>query len=160
MYLTLVALGFFLVYSFLFYLFPLFFKNTIPNFRQISFRSLFFIFIICLVSFVASFNIKDLETSNRILHIFGGGFMGFLICFLVFKDTKIDINRLQFFIFSFFVVTSLGVANEILEYFLQNYLSLSFAKTANDTWLDLISNSIGIIIASVVFLPFAKNKTK
>ncbi|MDP3800174.1 MAG: hypothetical protein Q8Q90_02000 [bacterium] len=158
-YLILITFGFFLVYSFLFYLFPLFFKNTIPSSKEFSFVSLFYILISCLVAFTASFSVKDLDLSNRILHTFGGGFITFLVCFLVVKNTKLQISRFQFFTFSFLVVISLGAANEILEYFLQNYLSFSFAKSANDTWLDLISNTVGALIASVILVPFVKKNS-
>ena len=125
-YLILISFGFFLVYSFLFYLFPLFFKNTLPSYKNLSFSSYFLILSICIVAFIASFSVKDLDLSNRILHTFGGGFVTFFVCFLVVKDTNLQISRFQFFVFSFLVTVSLGAANEILEYFLQNYLNFSF----------------------------------
>ena len=134
----------------------MFFKNTLPSYKNLSFSSYFLILSICIVAFIASFSVKDLDLSNRILHTFGGGFVTFFVCFLVVKDTNLQISRFQFFVFSFLVTVSLGAANEILEYFLQNYLNFSFAKSANDTWLDLISNTFGALIAATILVPFIK----
>ncbi len=55
-----------------------------------------------------------MELSNRVLHVFGGGFLAFLICFLAALDSRVRIRRFQFFLFSFLIVIALGVANEIL----------------------------------------------
>jgi hypothetical protein len=157
MYLFLVALGLCVTYFLLYLLFPTFFKETIPAMGRRSLYSLAVIVGLSVLVFAISFAIRDSELSNRVLHIFGGGFLSFLICFIVVKDTKLQIDRLQFFVFSFLVVISLGAVNEMLEYFLQNYFNFSFAKTANDTWLDLISNSVGALIAAVILVPFIKN---
>lgn len=156
MYLFLVLLGWIVTYFSLYFLFPAFFKSPRPVLGWRSARSLGLVIAFSLLIFAISFSIKDLELSNRVLHIFGGGFLSFLVCFLVAKDTKINIGRFQFFTFSFLVVLSLGAANEMLEYVLQNYFNFSFAKTANDTWLDLISNFLGALIAGVFLTPFAK----
>ena len=99
-----------------------------------------------LISFSAS---GDL--SNRLLHALTGGFVSFFICFLVVKNANFRITRFQFFIFSFLVVTALGVANEILEFALQNYAEISITQTVNDTWLDLISNTLGSFLAASIF---------
>jgi hypothetical protein len=108
--------------------------------------------------YFVAFAIQDQELSNRFLHAFGGGFLGFLTCFLAAKDSSVVINKFQFFIFSVLIVIALGVANEILEFLLQNYVGIVFATSVNDTWLDLISNTIGIFIASAIFIPLVRNK--
>jgi hypothetical protein len=96
------------------------------------------------------------EFSNRVLHAYGGGFMAFLVCFLVVRDSKLSLTKFQFFIFSFLIVAALGVANEILEFFLQNYAGMIFSSHINDTWYDLMSNTIGSLIATVCFVPCIK----
>lgn len=156
MYVFLVALGYCVAYLFLFFLYPLFFKNIVST---VTWRSLYSVaYVIFLYIFISliSTNISDVDLSNRILHIFGGGFLSFFVCFLVVKDTGLRITKFRFFTFSFLIVVALGVGNEIFEYFLQNYSSLSFAKTANDTWMDLISNCVGALIAAACFVPFIK----
>ena len=156
MYLLLIAFCYSIAYLLLWFLFPAFFEGSIDRPHRRSLRSIGSIVLLSLLVSVISMQIKDLELSNRFLHAFGGGFLSFFVCFLVVKDTRITISRFQFFVFSFLVVIALGVGNEILEYILQNYTPLSFAKTANDTWLDLISNCVGALIAAVPLVYFIR----
>ena len=157
MYLFLVLLGWIVTYFSLYFLFPYFFNGAAPALSRRSWYSIIGTVAFSAFIFAASSNIRDPELSNRILHIFGGGFLSFLVCFLAVKDSGLNIGRFQFFVFSFLVVLSLGAVNEMLEYVLQNYFNFSFAKTANDTWLDLISNSAGALIAGVFLTPFIKH---
>lgn len=90
----------------------------------------------------------------------GGAFISYLACFLVVEDRNIKINKIQFFIFSALVVTTLGVGNELLEFFLQHYTHLVFSNDSLDTWLDLASNTAGIFIAALVFTPFINKEEK
>lgn len=146
-----------LLYFGLIYLFPVFFVGTWPANRRQTLLSLVLIIIVTFIIFSINAKIQDPLLENRFQHALGGGFLGFFVCFLAWRSSSVTINRFQFFFFSFLFVIMLGVANEILEYFLQNYTSLHFASTVNDTWLDLLSNVIGILIASVVFLPFRRH---
>lgn len=156
MYLILVALGFCFVYIFLLFLYALFFNNTFPALRLRFVYSVIWILLLYTVVSLSAGNIENLEFSNRVLHVFAGGFLAFFVCFLVVKDLKLRMSRFHFIVFSLLVVSALGVANEVIEYFLQNYTSLSFATSANDTWMDLMSNSLGAFIATVIFTPFIK----
>lgn len=104
--------------------------------------------------YLVSSKISDLELGNRIIHAFGGGFLAYLVCFFAVKDDRIKIDSVKFFIFSFMLVMTLGIGNEIAEYFLQNYLNFSAAPSINDTWLDLMSNIAGTLIAALCFTPF------
>jgi hypothetical protein len=115
---------------------------------------LLIIFVLSILGYIIAFSIPNPELGNRILHGFGGGFMALLAFFLAVKDTNIKLRKFQFFFFSLAVVAALGVANEILEFFLQNYVGLIFAESINDTWYDLISNTVGSLIAALLFLPF------
>jgi hypothetical protein len=155
MYLVSILIGMCLVYWLLLFLFPLFFSSTTPS-RAVSLSSMIYIILSGGLAFALSFSVAGAELSNRIMHVFGGGFLGFFTCFLAAKDSRIRTGKLQFFIFSFLIVTALGVANEIIEFVLQTYWHLDFAESVDDTWLDLISNCGGILIASICTVPFVK----
>ena len=161
MYLLALTIGYGLAYVGLCALFPHFFENAFLKPGAISKKSLAYIVAFACVVFVVSAGISDMELSNRVLHVFGGGFLAFFICFLAARDSRVRIRRFQFFLFSFLIVIALGVANEILEFFLQNYFHFGFTRNVNDTWLDLISNVAGALIASLCLLLFVpKSKTK
>jgi len=155
-----MVLGFCFVYGFLYLLFPLFFNNSLASLTKRSLLSITSIILIWIAVWHISGQIPDLDWSNRFLHVFGGGFLSSLICFLAILDSRLSITKFRFFVFSFLIVLSLGVANEILEYFLQEFTSLSFANTANDTWMDLISNTVGALIALVCLTPFIRPAEK
>ncbi len=157
MYLLLITFGMCLTYICLFFLFSFFFKNTITPLNRTFLYSFFYIIIFSFIVFSISFGIPNHELGNRILHTFGGGFLSFFVCFLVVKDSNLQIRRFQFFVFSFLIAMSLGIFNEIIEFFLQNYAHIIFAITPHDTWLDLMSNCLGALIASICFVPFVKN---
>jgi hypothetical protein len=114
--------------------------------------------VLSIVSYWISFLIPDVQFSNRFLHAFGGGFLGFLVCFLAVKDNNLKIDRFRFFVFSFLIVIALGVANELMEFILQTYTHFIFSPTSTDTWLDLASNLVGIILAAAIFVPFVSRK--
>ncbi|MES2623172.1 MAG: hypothetical protein V4576_02060 [Patescibacteria group bacterium] len=140
-------------YTVLFYFFPFFFNEN----KQVVKPKLFsYLLIIALsiIGYYISFNIPDPIFANRFLHGFGGGFMAFFTCFLAARDSKITSGKLRFFILSALIVTALGVGNEILECILQYYNIMISADTINDTWLDLISNTTGMLIASMCFVSF------
>lgn len=154
MYLLTVAICLCIAYLFFLFIFPIFFKEKGHPIELHIWRSVAIIFVCSLIGYGIALSIPNPDLGNRFLHTFGGGFMAFFTCFLVVKDRRLQINRLQFFIFSFLVVIALGVANEILECILQNSGIIVAATSLNDTWFDLISNTVGALIASVVFVPF------
>jgi hypothetical protein len=156
-----IAIGLVLTYLILYkLLFPRFFDEPISKLGQKSLFSLLIIVIISVANYLLIYYFLDIESGigNRILHAFGGGFMTFLVCYLVVKDSRLPINKFQFFIISVLIVASLGIVNEIYEFILQNYFDVLAAATINDTWLDLISNSVGTLVASVCFVPFVNRK--
>ena len=158
LYLLTITIGLCVSYIALFFLFPYFFNHAR---NKLSLKSLASILIICTISLVSCYialGIHDKETGNRILHIFGGGFTAFLVCFLAVKDSGVRLRKFQFFIFSSLVVIALGVLNELIEFFLQYYFHIISAKTGIDTWLDLTSNMVGIFIAGICFVPFVSRK--
>ncbi len=153
-YLLLLTVAMCAAYLLLYFGFTYFFTNKIANLGSGSLVSIVYISLFSLASYGVSVLIADLELANRILHVFGGGFLAFLVCFLVVRDSKVAVTRFQFVVLSFLVVVALGVANEIAEFFLQNYLAYTAALTINDTWLDLISNVVGASLAAFIFTPF------
>ncbi len=142
-------------YFALLFLFPYFFegrKFSIGSSKK-SLRSVGIILSLVLVFFVFMYNIPDPIISNRVEHALCGGFLAFVICFLAARDSKVRINKFQFFLFSALLVTALGVGNEIAEFIVQNTTSLVMSSYINDTWLDLISNTTGLLVAAAFLTP-------
>lgn len=155
LYVTLVTLAMCIAYAFLFKLFPYFFGALRQRFSHNSVSSLAWIVIGMLVSFALVAIAPSQAIGNRLLHAVTGGFMLFFTCFLAARDSRVRIGAFQFFFFSALLVTTFGVANEIAEYVLQERLGVFlFAATVSDTWLDLISNTLGLLVASVCLVPF------
>ncbi len=156
MYQSFISIGLSFIYLLLFLLLPWFFYNTRAKPNAKSIASLIIIALVSLLSYFIALNIPNEWLGNRIQHIFGGGFLSFLICFFVVKDAGLRLTKFQFFIFSYLIVTILGVGNELIEFFLQSYFDFTFARTVDDTWLDLTSNAIGALIAAAIFIPLIK----
>jgi hypothetical protein len=141
------------------YLLHYFFKNSRPPALTINWLiSCLIILVVSLLVYLINYSIEDVELGNRIIHAFGGGFLAYLVCFLAAKDSQLSVDNLKFFIFAFMLVMTLGIVNEVAEYFLQNHLNFTAAPTINDTWQDLMSNIAGALIAGLCFTPFIKEK--
>lgn len=156
MYLTFITLALCVGYFILLKLFPLFFTQKNISQRRSPWFPLAYIVIFSALVYAANFSIPDPELANRILHIFGGGFLAFSVCFFAARDSGVSISKFQFFLFSALIVLALGIANELLEFFLQEYAGIISSTSVTDTWFDLASNTIGIILASMCFVPFHK----
>ena len=138
------------------FLFPFFFAQKVLSPKKNTFASFVSICILSTIFYTIALSIRDLELANRILHVLGGGFLGFFVCFIATRNSGVSINKFQFFVFSALIVLALGIGNELLEFLLQNRFNIISAKTASDTWFDLASNVVGIILAGVCFVPFHK----
>lgn len=158
MYLVLLTIGYCFAYFVLGWVFQLFFPVGKGN--KINWQSLLLIIIFSIIAYTASFLMPNLELGNRVLHIFGGGVISFFICYLVVKDKQIKISPLLFFIFSFLIITTMGVANELLEFFLQKFISFIFSANQYDTWWDLLSNLIGILLGALIFIPLLFKRSR
>jgi hypothetical protein len=157
-FLGLLSILFCVTYLLLFYLFPIFFNQPTSTPTVRSLKYILIIISLRIITHFISFSIPNEALGNRFLHGFGGGFLVIVMCFLIVRDTKVQISRFQFFLFAFLIATALGVANEILEFALQNTTSFIFAPTINDTWLDLVSNTVGALLGLCVFFPAIKGK--
>lgn len=154
MYLVAVTVSLCASYFVLLELFSLFFTGHLTRVRLAAVRSVLIILVLTILGYTVTFMIPDLEWGNRVLHGFVGGYLTFLICFLVTKDGGFKITKFQFFVFSLLVVIALGVLNEHVEFFLQTYVRVIFYSNPNDTWLDLLSNTVGILLSGVCLVPF------
>ncbi|HEY4523134.1 MAG TPA: hypothetical protein VJK73_02050, partial [Candidatus Paceibacterota bacterium] len=67
------------------------------------------------------------------------------------RDIGLSIGRLRFLVVATLIVTTIGVANEHVELALQSFAHLRFAASVSDTWLDLASNTAGIVLAAALF---------
>jgi hypothetical protein len=159
MYLLVLTILLSFSYFVILFVFSYFFKSELPKLTSRSFRSVIIIAVASIVSFIIAGIIPDPEISNRVLHGLGGGVIAFLVCFLAMKDSNISINKFQFFVMSSLIVTALGVGNEIAEFCAQSLgIGFIFSATPFDTWLDLVSNTVGLLIAAVCFVPFVSRK--
>lgn len=152
-YLLSITIGLCSGYFIFFALLPFLFNKRVNRVGKIDVFSVIIIAFLSLASYFLVNSISNIEISNRVLHA-SGGFLAFLVCFLVIRNSKLHLTKFQFFFFSFLIVTTLGVANEITEFFLQNYFNFLAATSINDTWLDLISNTVGLLVAAIIFTPF------
>lgn len=161
LYLMVITAGLCAAYVALIFFFPFFFqiKSSKVSKRSIV-RSLFALILLSIAGYAVAFSIPDLELGNRVLHGFGGGFMAFFACFLAAKDSRLPIDRVRFFILCALIVTALGVANELAELFLERCCGLPLPETLDDTWLDLMSNTVGLLLASACFVPFSGQKSR
>jgi hypothetical protein len=137
-----------LSYIALSYLFTYFFESRAPRFHVSDIYAILGVAVYLLVVFYVTRHIPNDFWANRFLHAFGGGFAAYIICYLVARAQHLHVGPIKFLVFSCMVVTSLGVANELMELFLQINTHLVFADSITDTWLDLLSNSVGILLAA------------
>ena len=156
-YLLVIALGLCVLYTSLLWFFPYFFGKPSAVKQAFSLRSI--AYLLALYTFVIwiVFSMEDIELGNRILHSVAGGFAAFMTCFLAVRDTRLPLSRLRFFIFSALLVTSLGVVNELAELILSFFVEFDFPRHIDDTWFDLASNTVGLLVAALVFTPFIKS---
>lgn len=159
MYYLIAITGFLcLAYVVLFFLFPYFFKSPRASVGINSLVSMFWVVLFSLAIYAIDSWIPDPWLANRFLHAMGGGFAAFLVCFFVVRDRKMALGKVQFVVFSILIVIALGVANEILEFVLQNTTKMVFADSINDTWLDLISNTVGALLAALCLTSWIRHR--
>lgn len=113
--------------------------------------SLMVVLCVFTISFLVSVFVSDPAIGNRILHAFGGGFTAFVVYALAARDSQVVHTRFQFFVLGFLLVTTLGVCNELAEFAGEYITTLSFVPDVYDTWYDLLSNTVGIVIAMFLY---------
>ncbi len=118
-----------------------------------------YLFLVAVLSFsfsTISIFFTELEFGNRIQHAVGGGFLVVLMLFLVVRNAKLDITKVQFFLFGVMLATTLGVFYELLEMLGEFSTNIVFQTGIYDTWLDLLSNTAGAFIGGAVLSLFLK----
>ena len=154
MYLIPITISLAIGYFILLWFFPLFFEQKTGKVSKKSFLSVAIIFALSLLLYFIVSNIGDPWWANRFQHAMAGGFITFVVCFLAAKDSGFPKRRFQFFFISILIVAGLGVCSEIVESVMQNYAGLTMSSSINDTWLDLISNTVGSLLAALILTPF------
>jgi hypothetical protein len=153
LYLAMITFGMVVVYSVLYVFFQKIFTQKYKPFSSKSLFSIVTLTILSIATYYISFNLfSDPVIGNRFLHAFGGGFMLFLVINAALQDAKIRLGRLVLFVVGFMIVTLLGLFNEVLEAFLQQHIDFVFSPSLTDTLLDLVSNTVGFLLAYLVSL--------
>jgi hypothetical protein len=115
---------------------------------------------------------------DSFLHLLSGvalGFAGFLFVYVLHKTHKFYAKHVFIMLFSFCFAVAIGVLWEIFEFFMDQFFNLDMQKSRNlcgieniycdtriglkDTMIDLILDSIGALIASIIGFLFLKKKT-
>ncbi len=79
------------------------------------------------------------------------GIVGFLIIYVFYSVNKLKLPLLIVVIFSFSFTVTIGVMWEIVEYFIDMTLETNMqVSSLDDTMIDLMVNSLGGLIASVI----------
>lgn len=158
MYLIILSIGIIVSYFLCIAILNLVFNKKLEINYSRGMSSILIILVFTWLTYFISVYLFHGEISNRLLHMFGGGFNVTLVVFLAQRDSKISIGYLQFAIMSILLVSFFGICNEILEYLMQEFFRYTFARSIEDTWLDLISNLIGSVIGVVSLAYFFKYK--
>ena len=131
---------------------PLFFGYARSTLSSVTWRS-FLIIVGASFGVFVVVNVLGDENfgwANRVLHALGGGAMAMLVCYRAMKDAHLKISRFQFVALSLLLATAMGVANELMEFSIQTTAGIIFAPNTMDTWLDLTSNTVGMVVAGTI----------
>jgi hypothetical protein len=105
-------------------------------------------------------NMKNGEIANRLLHSIGGGVLAFFIYYFAMTDSNTKVKALQFFTLGVLIVSALGVVNELFELFAATYFHMEFSTNRLDTWLDLLSNTVGLTASGAFLTLLYKSKMR
>lgn len=153
LYLAAITVGMVVIYSVLYVGFQKIFAQKYKSFSRKSLFSIVILTILSIATYYISFNFFiDPVLGNRFLHAFGGGFILFLVVHAALQDAGIILKRSIVFIAGLMLVTLLGLFNEVLEAFLQQRVDFVFSPSLTDTLLDLVSNTVGFLLAYLVSL--------
>lgn len=93
-----------------------------------------------------TYSINYNATGNFLLHASGGASATFLFVY-VFKTLRIKFNWRLTLLLLFVFVSTLGVMNELAEYFFEILGYGTFSDDTHDTWRDFVANTTGMIVA-------------
>lgn len=144
-----ITLGMCVVYVALPYFAAPLIGRKLPRGFKLEAESIVIIAAISFAAYVISYHVSDPELSNRFLHALGGGAVAMIAVALSLHDAKLPLTRYQFLVISILVVTFLGVCNEYAEFFLQTHTPYIYSANPLDTWRDLTSNLIGMLVVGI-----------
>ena len=106
------------------------------------------------VIFIGSFFLPDIhistETSTFQQHFLGGGVLSFVLYLHVKKTLKLSCAWWQDVALMYIFVSTLGVSNELLEFFITKS-GLGYIDSS-DVWWDLAANTAGALSAITLYL--------
>lgn len=82
-------------------------------------------------------------------HFVGGGIFSGIVWVYVRKQLGLNYRPLQDLVFTYILVSALGVANELFEFFITRTGLASL--TSYDTWWDLVANTSGALLFWFVY---------
>jgi len=118
-------------------------------------RTLFIALVLALVQgvlYCASFLIASDFWENRFLHAVAGGAFGVLLVHTALREARVILTKMQYVAIVVPVVSFFGVGYEIAEFLATIIFGFEFQFTRYDTWYDLVSNTVGIMGATLVGL--------
>ncbi len=89
-------------------------------------------------------------------HFVGGGLFCALLWMAIVYDGRWQLAWFQHLALLYFLVSGLGVANELFELLLSQTVMPDFSM--NDTWWDLLANSLGALVGWSVTYRYYKHK--
>lgn len=95
------------------------------------------------------------QNTDASMHFFGGGIFGGFIWLFIRRDTNFKMSWTDEILSLYFLISGLGVANELFEMFL-NGSGLSQIPSG-DTWWDLLANSLGALMFWLCYKLFARH---
>ncbi len=97
------------------------------------------------------FSLNQNKFGNFLLHASGGVSSVFLYVYLI-KTLKINFNWRLATLLAFAFVSTLGVMNELAEYFLELIGIGIYSHDTHDTWRDFVANTTGVALTWLIYL--------
>lgn len=104
-------------------------------------------------------HVYDTIFGNFLLHSSGGAASTLLFIYL-FKTLRLSFNWRLTTLFLLGFVCTLGVLNELMEYFLETLGYGPFSFDPHDTWRDLLANTMGMLATWIIYLVATWTRTQ
>jgi hypothetical protein len=99
-----------------------------------------------LIASIASIIISG-QAGNFVLHAVGGGVASTMMYIYLVKTFEVKVSWRIEIAMLFAFASSLGVMNELAEYFIEIVFGLIMSVDTRDTWRDFVANTSGAIAA-------------
>ncbi len=114
------------------------------------------VILLALITWQISIFIPDPALSNRRLHAVGWWVVIAYAYYLAAKDSHSNMKILQYIMIGMMICNTAWIANELAESVLQNFTSIIFAPSIEDTRRDLRANMVGSTIMICVTARYSK----